>query len=257
LRCANGEDVRVDPLTPTAVEPLLRGRFGHPYRFELIVESTQELVAADDPEGAVVCAEEQRDGRGRLGRRWSAPPGLALTFSMLLRPPSDRRLPELSLVAGIALAEVVEAELSLPAAIKWPNDVLVDGAKICGILAELRSGAVVLGVGLNVNQQLHELPTETGTSATSLRAVDGRIRRRAALLAQILLQLERRYDEWLALGLAPLTDEFSRRDFLRGRRVTAGGVGGVAVGIDVHGRLELDVAGDRHAVEGGEILYER
>ncbi|MET0608003.1 MAG: biotin--[acetyl-CoA-carboxylase] ligase, partial [Gaiellaceae bacterium] len=141
-----------DALTPEAVEPLLRGRFGRPYLYRDTCESTQRLLHASLGEGAVAVCNEQLAGRGRLGRAWHAPPGTAVLCSLLLVPPADRRISELSLVAGLAVAETVEAATTLAAGIKWPNDVLVDGAKVAGVLAEAAEGTVVLGIGLNVNQ---------------------------------------------------------------------------------------------------------
>ncbi len=246
----------MDELGPGIVESLLRGRFGRPYRYEQSVRSTQELLDSEEEEGAVVCADEQRAGRGRFGRTWSAPPGTALTFSLLLCPPRERRWPELCLVAGVASAEVVEAALGEQTQIKWPNDVLVRGAKVCGILAELRGSSVVVGIGLNVNQTREQLPDDTTTPSTSLYELDNVVRDRAPLLADLLFRLEARYEEWLRGGLASAAAELARRDFLRGRRVTASGFDGIALGIDAEGRLQLDVAGTRRSFEGGEISYE-
>src|SRR5207248_8330419 len=110
---------------PDRVDPLLRGRFGRPMRFVEETASTQALLGPDDPEGAVAVAEHQTAGRGRLGRRWEAPPGAALTFSVVLRPPPGAPIQQLSLVAGLAVAETVEDVLQLSAQIKWPNDVMI------------------------------------------------------------------------------------------------------------------------------------
>ena len=184
-------------LTAERLAPLLRGRFGQPYRYEAVVESTQRLVADDAPEGALVVADEQTQGRGRLGRRWEAPPGTSLLFSLALRPrvPGDR-LPELSLVAGGAVAEAVADATGLDVEVKFPNDLLVGGRKVAGILAEAREGLVVLGIGVNVNQRADELPGETRLPATSLRLAGGRELDRAELLVAILARLERAYDDW-------------------------------------------------------------
>lgn len=187
-----------DPLTPEAVLPLLRGRFGRPYRYEGRVASTQRLLGPADPEGALVVADEQTEGRGRLGRRWLAAPGTSLLLSLALRPPvSAQRLPELSLVAGRACAAAIAAETALSPALRFPNDVLIGGRKVAGMLAEARDGHVVLGIGVNVNTSEEELPTEVDTPATSLRVETGELLPRARLLATLLEQLELGYDEWL------------------------------------------------------------
>lgn len=209
-------------------------------------ESTQALLDASMPEWSVATTDHQTGGRGRLGRTWVDEPGTALLVSVLLKPPRDRRLAELTLVAGVAVAEVVERALERPAQIKWPNDVLVDGQKVSGGLADLRDGAVVLGVGINVNQS--SLP-ETRLPAASLRTIDGRERELEPLLDDLLATLRRRYDDWLASGL-PHAD-IGARDFLRGRVVAVNGLTGTVVGIRRDGRLELA----NGIVESGEVVF--
>ncbi|HMI28298.1 MAG TPA: biotin--[acetyl-CoA-carboxylase] ligase [Gaiellaceae bacterium] len=188
-----------DSLAPRAVQPLLAGRFGHVYRYEELCASTQRLLQDDDPEGAVAVAEEQSEGRGRLGRTWHAPPRTSVLVSVLLRPEIEpSRLPELSLVAGGAVAEAIADVTGIDPAIKFPNDVLVRGKKVAGILAESSDGRVVLGVGVNVNQTTEELLDRAQTPPTSLRVELGEPVDRAALLAAILLRLERAYDRWIS-----------------------------------------------------------
>jgi BirA family biotin operon repressor/biotin-[acetyl-CoA-carboxylase] ligase len=189
----------VSELTSEAVAPLLHGRLGRPYRFVAACPSTQRLLSDDDPEGAAVVADHQTQGRGRLGRAWEAPPGRALLCSVLLRPPAPMPLwPELSLVAGEAVAAAIHAETGLDASLRHPNDVVVAGRKVAGVLAEARPGRVVLGVGINVNQTAAELPPDTAKPPTSLLLELGREVGRASLLAAVLLELERGYDAWAA-----------------------------------------------------------
>jgi BirA family biotin operon repressor/biotin-[acetyl-CoA-carboxylase] ligase len=190
----------VSELAPEDVEPLLRGRLGRPYRFVDQCTSTQRLVDPDGPEGATVATDIQTHGRGRLGRTWEAPAARALLFSVLLRPAPPMALwPELSLVAGEAVAASLRAETGVSAALSHPNDVVIAGRKLAGILPEATSGRVVLGIGVNVNQAAEELPAETPKPPTSLRLETGREWPRAPLLATILLELERLYDEWQRL----------------------------------------------------------
>jgi BirA family transcriptional regulator, biotin operon repressor / biotin---[acetyl-CoA-carboxylase] ligase len=190
----------VSDLAPEAVEPLLHGRLGRPYRFVEECASTQRLLDPDAPEGTTVAADVQSHGRGRLGRTWEAPAGRALLFSVLLRPAPPMALwPELSLVAGDAVAAALRVGTGVEAELSQPNDVMVKGRKVAGILPEASSGKVVLGLGVNVNQSVEELPKETPKPPTSLRVESGREWPRGALLATILLELERRYDEWQQL----------------------------------------------------------
>ena len=217
-------------------------------------ESTQLLVDTALPEGALVVADHQTAGRGRLGRSWDAPAGTALLFSCLLKPPPERTVPQLSLVAGIATADTLERTLGLSVQIKWPNDVMLRRRKVAGCLAEARDEAVVLGVGVNVNQTSDQLPPNAG----SLRSLTGREWDREEILSRVLEDLGRRYSEWLAGGIDAVYEGLGPRDFLRGRRVSVNGASGVAAKINRDGSLEIDVGhGELVTVDSGEVVYER
>jgi BirA family transcriptional regulator, biotin operon repressor / biotin---[acetyl-CoA-carboxylase] ligase len=189
-----------DSLAPSAVRPLLSGRFGQDvYLYEEQVPSTQRLLQPEHPEGAVAVAEEQSEGRGRLGRRWHAPARSSVLVSIMLRPEVDPpRLPELSLVMGGAVAEAIAEVTGLEPTIKFPNDLLLGGKKVAGILAESSEGRVVVGIGVNVNQTTDQLPAAAQTEPTSLRLEGGEEVDRAALLAAVLLRAERAYENWRA-----------------------------------------------------------
>jgi BirA family transcriptional regulator, biotin operon repressor / biotin---[acetyl-CoA-carboxylase] ligase len=182
-----------------AVLPLLRGRFGRPYRYVESCPSTQRLLGEDDIEGTTVATDHQTEGRGRLGRTWEDEPGRAILMSVLLRPAAPAAMwPELSLLAGDAVATALRTETGIDASLRHPNDVVLAGRKLAGVLPEASLGRVVLGVGVNVNQLPEELPADTVKPATSLRIELGRELERAPLLAAILLELERGYDTWSA-----------------------------------------------------------
>jgi BirA family transcriptional regulator, biotin operon repressor / biotin---[acetyl-CoA-carboxylase] ligase len=195
-----------ESLSAARVEPLLRGRFGRPYLYFERCESTQRELAADAPEGAVAVAEEQTAGRGRLGRRWYAPARTSVLVSVNLRPDVPTpRLPELSLIAGRAVADAISAETGISAEVKFPNDVLIGGRKVAGILAEVRDDRVVLGIGINANIAADELPNEVDTPATSLEVETGKPIDRPKLLATVLERLETAYDAWVnAAGSRPI-----------------------------------------------------
>jgi BirA family biotin operon repressor/biotin-[acetyl-CoA-carboxylase] ligase len=251
--------VAAGSLAPDAVAPYLRGRFGEPYLYEPECESTQLLLLGSGlPEGAVAATEHQTWGRGRLGRRWEEIPATSVLVSALLHPPSERHLPELSLVAALAAAETVELATGLAAQVKWPNDVMLNRRKVAGILSELSDATVVVGIGLNVNQTRVELPLDAPTEPGSLRTLTGRAYDRAALLGSLLERLEESYDGWRHGGLDELYPGLGARDFLRGRRITVDGEDAIAVEIRRDGRLEiLTDAGEVRAVESGEVLFER
>lgn len=177
---------------------MLRGRFGREYRHVESCPSTQRLLDAEDAEGTVAVADEQTEGRGRLGRRWHAPAGTSILCSILLRPsvPTER-WPELTLVAARACAEAVTTVTGLATAAKEPNDVLVEGKKAAGILGEAREGYVVLGIGINVNVPASQLPARADIPATSLLEESGHHLPRGPLLAALLERLESGYRAWL------------------------------------------------------------
>jgi BirA family transcriptional regulator, biotin operon repressor / biotin---[acetyl-CoA-carboxylase] ligase len=244
-----------DALSPEAVQPLLAGRFGEPYLYEPETESTQLLLLDSGlPEGAVAAAEHQTAGRGRLGRRWTEPAGTSILCSVLLHPPPEPTASELSLVAALAVAEAVQEATGLDAQIKWPNDVLLEGRKVAGMLAEMRGDTVVLGIGINVNQTQEQLAPGGRVPAGSLLTATGRPRDRALLLARLLARLEARYETWTGCGLALLFAALLRRDFLRGRAVTVDGEAGIAVGIQPTGALEVEIGDERRLLDSGEVL---
>ena len=187
-----------DTPTPEAAVPRLRGRFGREYTFAESCPSTQRLLAPDAPEGAVAVADEQTEGRGRLGRHWEAAAGTSLLCSIQLRPTLEAaRFPELTLVGAKACADAIQVLTGLEPSLKHPNDVLVGGRKVAGILGEASDGRVVLGIGINTNMEAGELPVDVRIPATSLLAETGRAVDRVELLVELLAALERRYEEWL------------------------------------------------------------
>jgi BirA family transcriptional regulator, biotin operon repressor / biotin---[acetyl-CoA-carboxylase] ligase len=248
-----------ESLAPQAVRPHLRGRFGQPFLYEAECESTQLLLLDSGlPEGAVAVTEHQTAGRGRLGRSWTTPPATSILVSVLLRPPSDRTLPQLSLVAALAASEAVEGATGLAAQIKWPNDVMLNRRKVGGIISEIMNGTVVVGLGINVNQTRDQLPRDSSTEPGSLYSLTGARYDRAALLGSLLWRLERAYEVWRESGLDGLYDELGPRDFLRGRRVTIDGKPATAHQILRDGRLELETdAHELRAIESGEVHFER
>jgi BirA family biotin operon repressor/biotin-[acetyl-CoA-carboxylase] ligase len=194
------------------------------------VESTQDelarLAVAGAPEGTVVVADHQTGGRGRRGRTWWDAPGDNLLASVLLRPPLRiAEAPPLSLVAAIAVSEALETQTGVVAGIRWPNDLLVAGRKLCGVLAEAAAAAdgrvdhVLLGIGVNANQT--EFPAPIRALATSLRLLTGRVADREELLQHVLAALDRRYGEFLAGGFPALRPEWRRRSITPGRSVVA------------------------------------
>jgi BirA family biotin operon repressor/biotin-[acetyl-CoA-carboxylase] ligase len=256
----------VDELSAEAIQPGLETAFmGRNLVYLPETPSTNDvarrLAQEGAPEGSVVVTDHQTAGRGRLARRWEAPPGCCLLLSLLFRPPlAAHQVQRLTMACGLAVAEAIEATTGLAVGLKWPNDVLIGGAKVAGILTELelqgsRVAAAVVGIGLNVNLDPEALPGGLLVPATSLSKALGRQVARRPLLLALLQALEARY---LALcgGRSP-HDEWAGRLVTLGRRVTVSGPGrkvaGVAEGVNADGallvrlddgRLETVVAGD-------------
>ncbi len=178
-------------------------RLGHPLIFFPAIGSTNTylmgLARAGAAEGAVVTTDDQTAGRGRMGRVWKALPGQQLILSLLLRPSFPPHF--LMMASALAVAEAIEREAPLTAALKWPNDVLVNGRKVCGILLEASEGAVVIGVGLNVNGSLAD-DAELASRATTLADECGAAISREALAITLLARLDARYHTLQAEGLA-------------------------------------------------------
>jgi BirA family transcriptional regulator, biotin operon repressor / biotin---[acetyl-CoA-carboxylase] ligase len=219
------------------------------------------MAKAGAAEGLVVVAERQSAGRGRLGRTWESPVGAGLIVSVLLRPRvPTARYGWLPLLAGVAIAAAVSRLTGLDARLKWPNDLLLDGRKCCGILAEADpDGAVVLGFGLNVTLREDELPR---ADATSLALAGSPVLDRQALLAAILEELADWYTRWQAAGGDPevsgLRAAYQGICATIGRTVTVSLPGaeplvGVASGVDGDGRLI--VAG--RTVAAGDVVHVR
>jgi BirA family biotin operon repressor/biotin-[acetyl-CoA-carboxylase] ligase len=203
-------------------------------------DRARALAERGAPHGTLVTADEQTSGRGRQGRGWVTPPGVAIAASLVLREWDHL----LSLRAGLAVADVAGAQ----ARVKWPNDVWLDGRKVAGILAETRNGSgwVVLGIGLNVALDPATLPPEVA-------AVAGTLGRPRAAIEPTLRELLRALERRLAQDPAGVISDLRERDALHGRRVAHADGEGVAAGIDESGAL-LVSSGDRTlAITTGEV----
>jgi BirA family biotin operon repressor/biotin-[acetyl-CoA-carboxylase] ligase len=202
------------------------------------------------PDGAVVVADHQTAGRGRLGRTWHSPPGVNLYLSRVCRGPADL----LPLQGALAVREAVQTRLpsDLTAAIKWPNDILVDEYKVAGILCELLDDAAIVGIGINVN--MTEFPEDLRRPASSLRMLCGAEQDRDALLQTVIDRL----DHWRK-NSAQVIDTFTGHCITLGGEVTVTLPGrepltGTAVRLSERGALILrDQSGDLHSIEAGDV----
>jgi BirA family biotin operon repressor/biotin-[acetyl-CoA-carboxylase] ligase len=230
-----------------------------------------ELAAAGAPEGATVLAEEQTEGRGRLGRAWVAPPGSSLLLSVVLRPPLGQEAVWLTVAAaGVALAEAVDAVAPAagPAALKWPNDLELHGRKAAGLLAEAhldgdRLAAVLLGMGVNVTQGAADLPPEVADRATSVSLAAGAPVDRADLLAAWAGRFLGGYQALCAGRPGPVLAAYRERLATVGQRVRADRIGadpvvGTAVDLTPTGGLVVQTpAGARVEVLAADVHHLR
>lgn len=218
------------------------------------------LAAAGAEPGVVVGAEQQTAGRGRRGRVWESPPGAGLYFSFIARPPvhAVASLPLLTLAAGVAVREGIHAALGLGAALKWPNDVMVGGRKLAGILAEglavgTAAQAVVIGVGLNV--QPSSYPPDVAARATSLEGELGRAVDRGMVLAEVLTAVWDRLDT-LERGPGDILQAWrAASPTAAGTRVEWDGRTGTTAGIDDSGALLIRTSSGIERVISGELRW--
>jgi len=218
-----------DILTPDMLRQRLKGsifgkRIYHFFKIDSTNRVALELGHAGEPEGAVVLAEEQTAGRGRAGRSWQSDRAAGIYVTLLLRPRlSPVQAPLLTMMAGLSAHAAIQAQTGLVPDLKWPNDLLLSGKKVGGILTEMHAEPsqvrfVIVGIGLNVNQE--RFPGELATIATSLRLETGKQQSRLELLVRLLREFENDYNRFLREGPAGVTEKFEAvSSFARGKRV--------------------------------------
>lgn len=268
-RCGYRLVASADRPDATEVLPLLRTKFmGRVLHYQEVTASTNRDAAAAAEaggiDGTVFSAGEQSDGRGRMSRTWFSPPGANLYFSMLLRPAVATSLAmSLPLVAGIAMAEAIKRLApELDPRVKWPNDILINGRKVCGILCEMQTQIdcgvryIIAGAGVNVNLARELFPAELQLTATSLKAESGRVHSRAELLAGVLDAFERHYGVWQREGFNRLAEIMERYDALAGREVSVQQgeqvISGQARGVQEDGALKIQTQQGITAIYSGE-----
>ena len=223
-------------------------RIVHYFRIESTNTTALELAAKGAAHGTVVVAEEQTAGRGRFGRTWYSERSSGIYTSIILRPSlAPAVAPVLTLMAAVAAHQAISSTTGLPVDIRWPNDVLVDGKKVCGILTEMsaevdRLHAVVLGIGINVNHR--EMPSELKITATSLCIEAGKSISRAQILVALLKEVERKYHLLLDEGSAAIARRWAAAStFAQGKRIRvlagAGEFLATTVGLEPSGALRV------------------
>ena len=243
-----------DILTPDTLKQRLRGnlfgkRIYHFFKTESTNRVALELGHAGEPEGALVLAEEQTAGRGRAGRTWHSERATGIYVTVLLRPKlAPVQAPLLTMMAGLSAHAAVEAVTGLPVDLKWPNDLLLHGKKIGGILTEMHAEPaqvrfVIVGIGLNVNQE--RFSGELANTATSLRMETGKSQSRMELLVRLLREFESDYNRFLREGVASVVKRFEVvSSYANGKRVRvtngAESYVGTTAGLAPEGLLQVE-----------------
>lgn len=255
IEAVQGRGYRVigfpDTIAEEEVQSLLRTeRMGKNIRYFQVIDSTnnyaKRVAEAGAPEGTLIIGDEQTAGKGRSGRVWKTPPGCAIAFTLVLRPDLPlNRISMVTLVMGMAVAEAFRKLYSMDVGIKWPNDVVTRGRKLCGILTEMsaemeRICYLVVGVGINAN--VKEFPDDLKETATSAAIELGHDVNRAELIAEVMACFERDYDKFLASGdLSNLQETYNSMLLNKDRAVRVLEPGheysGTALGIDIDGEL--------------------
>ncbi|RBP89009.1 BirA family biotin operon repressor/biotin-[acetyl-CoA-carboxylase] ligase [Cytobacillus firmus] len=260
--------------TPEKVTPdeirlgLQTETLGRQIHHEESVDSTQKiahrLAYEGAQEGTVVIAEEQLSGRGRMDRRWHSPKSTGVWMSVILRPNiPPPKAPQLTLITAVAVVQAIEVLTDLTPQIKWPNDILMNGKKVTGILTELQADAdriisIIIGIGINVNQELDDYPDELKDIATSISIEKGEKLSRAELIRVLLGKLENLYKLYLDKGFYPIKLLWESYAVSIGKNLTArtitGSIYGKALGITEDGVLMIeDSSGKVHHVYSADI----
>jgi BirA family biotin operon repressor/biotin-[acetyl-CoA-carboxylase] ligase len=227
-------------------------------------EQTKQYLEQDAPEGLVLIAETQTQGRGRRGRDWVSIPGAGIYLSVILKPKiHPRRLPQLTLLAGLATTLAINEFTDQKALLKWPNDVLLNGKKCCGILSETHptrtdETGVIVGIGINANHSPPDFPDEIKSTATSLRIETGNTIDRLSLICALLGHLDKQYNGFLNDPNQALMEKWLENSDLVGKKITVthgkSATNGTALGLDSQGRLLMrSEKGEEMAFDSGEV----
>jgi len=243
-------------------------KIGKPVRILSQVDSTNEEIRRNlnknTPEGLVVIADQQTHGKGRLGRSWHSEPGTGLYLSALLRPVmSIENLACITLMAGLATASAIRQQISTWVKLKWPNDILLNGKKIAGILCECitdsgKNPAVITGIGINLSHT--HFPESIKDTATSLKLETGKNVSREDIALSLLQNLDSEYENFLQGKIESLIQRWTQQTDMFGNTITVYQKEkirvGTAMGLDPHGKLILQTPkGEQMLIESGEISF--
>ncbi|MFH2035734.1 MAG: biotin--[acetyl-CoA-carboxylase] ligase [Candidatus Zixiibacteriota bacterium] len=223
----------------------------------------QVLAASGAKDGTLIVSEYQKKGRGRLGRKWYSSANLGLYCSIILKPKINPSVaPGISLIAALAMVETIKSYTEEDVRIKWPNDVLINGRKVCGILTEMlgefnRTHFVVVGVGVNINHRRQDIPDEIKKTASSIRLASGRKIKRVKFLQEFLVKFENEYILFKNNGLDKSRKRIIKYSTLIGHRINlkigSKTISGNVLDIDDKGQLVVETGGKRAVFSAGEV----
>jgi len=261
-----------DILTPSELNPLLETEWiGKKIHYFQEIDSTNskayQIASLGAKEGEIVIAESQKKGRGRLGRTWVSPPYLNLYLSIILRPNIlPNQAPLITLLSAVATAEAIKRFSGITLSIKWPNDILIDGRKLAGILNEINSemdriNFVIIGIGININMDKNKFPKELRQKATSLKIETGKNVSRKELTCVLLKEIEDWYKIFLENGAQPIIEAWRKWADIKGKMVKVSSfqetIVGRAIDIDSEGALIIEIEkGEFKKIIAGDVEYQ-
>lgn len=236
--------------------------------FKESVDSTNNIAKKFADEGCVegftVITEKQTGGKGRLNRPWQSPSKVGIWMSVVLRPKVEpTKAPQIALLTAAAVASAIESYTKLPAQIKWPNDILISGKKVCGILTEMKAEMefihyCVIGIGINVNTNAPDFPEELLNKAASLKMFAGQEIGRAGLVRVILEELEKLYFDWQENGFAPILELWLKKSCTLGHKVVVNTPAGISIkgfakSLDESGALIIETEQGEKRITAGDV----
>lgn len=266
-RLVNGEDILNREAISRGLPHGFLGKKEQIFCYEEIDSTNLEarrLILQGYGQGTVIVAKHQTAGRGRLGRHWESPAGTGIWFSVILEPKVDlQRTSQYSFVIAVAVAQGIRAATGLPAQVKWPNDILIGGKKVCGILLELvaemrQVHQLIVGIGINANQEQRNFPEEMQMKATSLAMEQGQSVRRTEVLCAVLQAIEENYDLLEEKGFDAIRQKWMKLSCVIGREVQVvhqdkSILSGIAVGLADDGALQVRTEQGMELVTVGDV----
>ncbi|HPH41863.1 MAG TPA: biotin--[acetyl-CoA-carboxylase] ligase [Syntrophorhabdaceae bacterium] len=258
-----------DKLFPWEINRYLHNSFTKEIIYKETIDSTNtyafKLALTGKPEGTCIVAESQKSGKGRLNRTWFSPAYQNIYLSVILRPPvHPSKVYPITFLSSLAVHDTVKDLTGLPPTLKWPNDVLINGKKVCGTLLEISTEAdmvsfVIIGIGFNINMDAQHTDESIKDKATSLYMETGKTYNRAYVCAVLLSMLERYYSVFLEKGEREICNIWESKALIKGKYIEINQMTevfrGISEGIDIDGAMLLNINGEVKKIIAGDVLF--